>query len=79
MIIDLTDAEMDYILLITSMDAMRIKALQEVEGDEITDFHYRVRYGLRKKLVERQFDKEFPKCEHGNNGLCYECLAEGGI
>ena len=77
--IELTQADMDYILLITSMDAMRIKALREVEGVEITDFHYRVRHGLRKKLVEYQFNKEYPKCEHGNNGLCYACLAEGGV
>ena len=45
--VELTAAEKDYIWLLTSLDAMRIHAM---ENDREQDYHYRIRHSLRTKL-----------------------------
>ena len=48
-IVELTEAEKDYIWLLTALDAMRIHV---VEDEQEQDRHHEIRHSLRQKLFE---------------------------
>ena len=53
-IIELTEAEREYIWLLTALDAMRIGSM---ETEEQKDYHYQVRHSVRSKLFGEPYNK----------------------
>jgi len=54
-VIELTEAEKEYIWLLTALDAMRIDSMK---SEEQKDYHYQVRHSVRSKLFGQPYNNK---------------------